>query len=101
MGEGEFLSCLCGTLQRSHMLCGQRKGKRKWSKKLQVDGGAILDEEVLIEKILEQRTERAEPCRNKPDSDTGRRDSTCKGPEAAVCLLGSRKAQETSGSGTL
>ena len=59
-----------------------------------------MDEEVLIEKILEQRTERAEPCRNKPDSDTGRRDSTCKGPEAAVCLLGSRKAQETSGSGT-
>lgn len=69
MGEGEFLSGLCGTLQRSHMLCGQRKGKRKWGKELQVDGGAILNEEVLTEKVLEQRIERAEPCRNKPKSD--------------------------------
>lgn len=49
--------------------------------------------EILTEKILEQRIGRVSPCRNKPKSGTGRRDSTCKGPEAALCLLGARKAQ--------
>lgn len=66
-----------------------------------MDGGTILNEEILTKKILEQRIERGEPCRNKPKSGTGRRDSTCKGPEAALCLLGSRKAQDASGHGTL
>lgn len=66
-----------------------------------MDGGAILNEEILTEKILEQRIGRGEPCRNKPKSGTGRRDSTCKGPEAALCLLGARKAQEASGPVTL
>ena len=36
-----------------------------------------MNEEILTKKILEQRIERGEPCRNKPKSGTGRRDSTC------------------------